>query len=385
MNVIVTAMTCSVLCRKTLMNKKLTILHTEASDGWGGQEIRIFNEMLGMMGRGHRVMLAAPRHAKIYQRSKEAGVETFDVPMGRSSFASSVLQIAWLILKENVSIVNTHSSRDSWTGSIAGRSTCTRVVRSRHISSDLGRNMFTRFVYRNLNDAIITTGEFIKDQIVNDLGVDGAKVHPIPTGVDISRFGRADGSTLRVELGLSPGVPVLGIAAVMRGWKGHEFLLKAMPGVLNVFPDARLVVAGDGPGRWLVEHFMKELGIEDMVILLGHRDDVENVIAAFDVSILPSYASEGIPQFVLQSMASGKPVIGTTVGGIPEVVSDGVTGLLVPPKDPDAIADAAIKLLSDADMRKRMGDAGRTAVLERHTMDAMLDAVERLYDEVLAR
>jgi len=365
------------------LTSNITVLHTEASNGWGGQEIRILGEMLGMKGRGYRVILATPPDTGIYARASAAGIETVPVGMGRSGFVGGVFKLVRIIKANKVSVINTHSSRDSWMGSIAGRVAGAKVIRTRHISSALKTDVMTRFVYGPLCDGVITTGEFIKGQLVGDLGLAPDKIRSIPTGIDVDRFGSADGKVVRSELGIATDETIIGTAAALRSWKGHEFAVKAMPRVLEKFPGARLVLAGEGPMRPYIENWVDELGLGGKVFLLGLRDDVDKVIGAFDVSLLASYASEGIPQFVLQSMAAGKPVIGTRVGGIPEVVEDGVNGLLVPPKDPDAIADAVIGLLGEPAKVRRMGEAGRSMATARHTSDIMLDDIEKLYEEIL--
>jgi glycosyltransferase involved in cell wall biosynthesis len=355
------------------------VLHTEESDGWGGQEIRILAEMTGMKARGYDVLLATPGHTTIFKRASEAGIETFDVPMDRRSFMRGTMALAGIIRKRGVDIVNTHSSRDSWMGGVAGRLAGVKVLRTRHISSEIRKNPLSRLVYGPLCDGIMTTGEFIRGQLVRELGMDARKVYSVPTGIDVGRFADADGEGVRAGLGIAPGVPVLGTAAALRSWKGHLYTINAMTEVLKSFPDARLVLAGEGPFRGKVEQTISELGLSGIVILTGHREDVPEVINAFDVCILASYASEGIPQFVLQAMASGKPVIGSRVGGIPEVVADGVNGLLIQPRDSDAIAKAVRRLLDDRVAMKEMGERGRKAAVEAHTTDIMLDRIEAVY------
>jgi glycosyltransferase involved in cell wall biosynthesis len=131
-----------------------------------------------------------------------------------------------------------------------------------------------------------------------------------------------------------------------------------------------------------IEPEIKRLGLGGSVILTGHRDDIPEVIAAFDIAVMASYASEGIPQFALQAMATGLPLIGTTVGGIPEVLQDGVTGLLIHPKDSMAISGAVLKMLSDPAMMRAMGEAARAAAAQKHSYEKMLDDVEALYGRI---
>lgn len=366
-----------------LMDDKPVILHTEASDGWGGQEIRIMSEMLGMRQRGYTVILAAPAHSRIYERALMEDIDAYAVGMGRSSFITAIWKVAGIIRDKDVSIINTHSSRDSWIGSMAGRISGVPVIRTRHISSKLNGNMLTRLVYNQLADAIITTGVFIKDQLVRDVRVNPDKVFSIPTGMDVERYEHADGERVRRDLGIGADEKVLGVAAVLRGWKGHEFVIRAVPEILASFPATRLIIAGEGPMRQHIEAVVKDLGLEHKVMLLGHRDDIAGVIKSFDISVLASYASEGVPQFLIQSMAAGKPVVGARTGGIPEVVVDGVNGLVVEPRNPAAIAVAVKELLGDPERMMSMGDAGHRLVVERYTRQKMLDEIEELYTRLV--
>ncbi len=367
----------------SILKNGINILHTEASDGWGGQEIRILDEMLGMRGRGHGVMLAAPGHSRIYGRALKEGIPSFRIDMTKGGFVADVFRLARIIRNKGVSIINTHSSRDSWIGSIAGRMSGVPVIRTRHISSDLKGSKLTRLVYNRLADAIITTGNFVKDKLVSDVGVDPGRVYPIPTGVDAERYADGDGSVVREELGIALDETVLGVAAVLRSWKGHHYLVKAMPEILAGFPRTRLVLAGEGPMRESIVDLVRDLGLGDRVMLAGHREDIANVVQAFDISLLVSYASEGVPQFLLQSMAAGKPVIGARTGGIPEVIKDGVNGILVEPKNPAEIAGTVKAMLNDRDMMVRMGAAGRAMVAENFTREGMLDKLEALYARLL--
>lgn len=363
--------------------KKLTILHTEASMGWGGQEIRILNEMLGMQRRGHEMLLAAPSGARIHERALNAGIQTFAVRMDRCNFAPGAFELGRILREHRVSILNTHSSRDSWMGSLAGRFAGVKVLRTRHISSALNKSPLTRLVYGPLCDGIITTGRFIGTQIANELGITPHKIHSIPTGIHVEKFVGADGGKVRAELGLSAGSLVVGVAAVLRSWKGHLVLLEALPLILSACPGVKLLIAGDGPMRPEIERKIAGLGLFGSVVLMGHREDIPEVIHAFDVAIMASYASEGIPQFVLQAMAAGKPIVGTRVGGIPEVVHHGVNGVLIEPRQPGRIAEAIQPLLADAERRRKMGEAGRRMARENHTEDRMLDRLEELYTRIL--
>ncbi|MHC1742028.1 MAG: glycosyltransferase family 4 protein [Syntrophobacteraceae bacterium] len=362
---------------------KATILHTEASNGWGGQEIRIFREMLGMRDRGYRMLVATPPGTALASRAGNAGVETFAVSMDRTRMLSGVSFMRRLIREQGVDLINTHSSSDSWIGSIAGRLEGIAVLRTRHISSAVSASLPTRWLYGRLCDEVITTGEFIRSQLIRDLRLSPDRVFSIPTGIAGDAFNGASGARFRGEFEIPETAPVLGIAAVLRSWKGHLDLLDAMASVRELIPDARLLIVGEGPMRQRILSKIRDLGLEGYAILTGYREDIVSVLAAIDVAVMASYASEGIPQFALQAMSAGKPVVATRVGGIPEVVQEGVTGLLVEPRRPDLLAQAVVTLLNDPGARHRMGDRARERASANHSFEGMLDKIEATYRRLL--
>lgn len=361
----------------------VTVLHTEASDGWGGQEIRIFREMVGMRHRGHRVMLASKPDAQIYRRVAAAGFQVIPVAFDRRHFASSVVALRRHIRENRVDVVNTHSSSDSWIASLAGNLEGVALLRTRHISSTVKGNLLNRLLYGRLCREVITTGEFIRNQLIRDLKLDPGKVHSVPTGIALEDYSHVNGGAFRAAQGIPDDAPVLGIAAVLRSWKGHLVLLDAMSSICSSLPEARLLMVGEGPMRKVIEARIRELNLQDRIVMTGYREDIGPVIASFDVAVMASYASEGIPQFALQAMALSKPVVGTRVGGIPEVVLDGETGILVNPRDPSSLADAVISLLRDAELRCRMGENGRRRVESHHSFARMLDDMEGCYRRLL--
>lgn len=364
---------------------KATILHTEASNGWGGQEIRIFREMLGMRDRGYRMLLATPPGTTLAARAEAAGIESFRVGMDRGRLLSGVGSIRRIIREQGVDLINTHSSSDSWTGSIAGRLEGIAVLRTRHISSTVNANLPTRWLYGRLCDEVITTGEFIRSQLIRDLRLDPDRVFSIPTGIAADAFNGAGDGGFRSEFGIPDTAPVVGIAAVLRSWKGHLDLLDAMATVRGLIPDVRLLIVGEGPMRERIQARIRDLGLDGCAILTGYREDIASVLAAVDIAVMASYASEGIPQFALQAMAAGKPVVATRAGGIPEVVQEGVTGRLVEPRRPDLLSQAIVDLLNDPDGRCRMGEHAREKVASSHSFNGMLDRLEACYRRILSK
>ena len=359
------------------------IFHSESSLGWGGQEVRVFVELEWMRARGYWVALAAHPASAIARRAREAGIRFYPLRTHKALLPFEVVRLAAWLLWNRVDIVNTHSSNDGWLAGLAARLALRPIlIRSRHIEVDYPNRFWSRLSFRYLPQHILTTSRRIADRLVAELGVPSPRVTCVPTGVDLARFHPGVRGALREELGLAPGVALVGMISVLRSWKGHDTFLDAAARLLSSSSrPLRFVIAGDGPGREVLANKIALAPWKDAVTLLGHRDDVPNLLASLDVLVLPSSAHEGIPQIILQAQAMGRAVVATTVGGIPEVVEDGVTGLLVPPQNPEALAEKIAALLDDPGLRERIGAAGRESVEKRHTLDVMGEALLGVYEE----
>jgi glycosyltransferase involved in cell wall biosynthesis len=364
----------------------LTILHTESSNGWGGQEIRILTEADGMQRRGHRVLVAATPGSRLLQEAGAKGVPAVRVGMDGWRTLTAIWRLRDVIRRERVDIVNTHSSRDSWLASMATRLASPKpiLIRTRHLSTPIERSIVTRFLYNTLPDAVITTGESIRVTMIERHRFDARKIISIPTGVDTAMFSR--GSTkgaLREAYGIPRNAPLVGIVAVLRSWKGHEDFLDAARLVLKDVPGARFVIVGDGPRAPNIRDYIERLGLAAAVTMTGHRSDVASVLADLDVFVLSSFGHEGVPQAVLQAMAMEVPVVATNVGSVSEVVRDGETGLLAPPLNPEALAAGIVSVLQRADLGRELASAGRRLIEDRYRLDAMLDRLDALYDDLV--
>lgn len=363
--------------------RPLRVLHTEWSDGWGGQEIRILSECLGLAAQGHRVELAGCPEGQLRRRAQEVGLVFHPLPMAGPWDLRAVWRLARLLRREGFDILHTHSSVDSWVGGVAARTAGVACVRTRHLSAPVSTHPLN-FVYR-LPQAVITTGEGIRRHLVEDYGLFPERVFSIPTGVDTMRFRpREPDPELQAELGLSPEEPVVAMVAVLRSWKRHDLFCRMARMLLDQGQRARFLIVGDGPGRERVGGYLDELELRPAVIMTGHREDVERILSLCTVVVLCSDRNEGVPQAVLQAMACARPVVAAAAGDVPQVVRDGQTGLLVPPGEVEPLARAVQRLLEDAALRRRLGEAGRRLVEEHHSLAAMLAATEEVYARVLA-
>jgi glycosyltransferase involved in cell wall biosynthesis len=368
--------------------KSFAILHTEASLGWGGQERRILVEALAMRQRGHRLAFACDQRGELYNRVRQHGFPATPLTFGGGvNNCAAWFRLRRLLEASTPDILNTHSSLDSWVGSLAWQSLRTRplLVRTRHLSTRVKVNWPTRWLYHN-PAAIITTGEVTKTLLMERLGVPARRIFSIPTGVELTEFvPQEKNPELLAQIKIPPEAFVFGSVAVLRSWKGHLYLLEAFQKLIAEGVRTYLLLVGEGPYRVVIEEKITQLGLEPWVRLAGFRDLVAPWFALMDVVVLASYANEGVPQSLLQALAMAKPVVGTAMGGIPEVVIDGETGLLVPPRESQALAAAMDRLRTDPDLRRELGRRGRQVVVERFSMEQMAAEIEAVYEALTSQ
>ena len=370
--------------------KFLSVLHTESSTGWGGQEIRILTEARGMLDRGHRVTVLAPASAEVVPAARRLGIAVETIDIAQKRIGPLFKLRAWLGRHgHEYDVINTHSSTDSWLVAVASATLkdMPAMVRTRHVSTPVNNRMSTRWLYRKATVHIVTTGEALRQQLHRENGYPLESMTSVRTGIDLGRFRPLDKRAVRMKLGVEDR-PTLGILATLRDWKGHRHLLEAMVRLRGDFPDWQLIIIGDGPERARLEASVDALGLRSIVRLVGNQEDVPAWLSALDLFTLPSYGSEGVPQGIMQAMACGLAVVATPVGAVSEAVQDGVTGLMTPPRDPEALAASLARLMSDADLRERMGAAG-LRFAQAHfgigmMVDRMLDVFARVARSVPA-
>ncbi len=229
-------------------------------------------------------------------------------------------------------------------------------------------------------DRLIVVSRAIEHKLVDEQRT-AAPVSLVYNGVDLERYDNQEACcTLPEEYGMEPGSQIVGVVARLEPEKGHPTLLEAWPAVLRAVPDAYLLIVGEGSRRDALESQARELRIAHRVVFTGRRDDVPAVTAALDVAVLPSYR-EAQGMVILEAMALSRPVVASAVGGIPEMIEDGVTGLLVPPHDAEALAGAIVRLLKNHPLADTLGRAGHDMVHDRFCIELMVNALESIYDE----
>jgi len=360
------------------------VVHTEASRGWGGQEIRILTEAEGLIRRGHQVTLLCPPGARILAEAQQRKIPAVALPVGRKRLRGVLALRRWLRATPAVDVINTHSSTDTWLVALASRllERPPPLVRTRHISAPVPKNRLTRWLYQKATAHIVTAGEKLRLQLILENGYDPARITSVPTGMDTGYFVPGHRAACRAQLGLDGNALVIGIAATLRSWKGHEYLIQAFSR-LSARP-SQLVILGDGPQHETLCRRIMELGLQDRVFMPGDQRDVLPWLQAMDIFVLPSYANEGVPQAIMQAMLCALPVVTTPIGSIGEIVTHDSTGLMVKPKDTDDLWQALEKLAADASLRNRLGAQARQFALAHFGLAPMLDKMEKVFAGAIA-
>jgi glycosyltransferase involved in cell wall biosynthesis len=354
------------------------IVHSESSNGWGGQEHRVLAELAGFQRRGSWVWLLAARDSQIIQRARQANITVVPVNFSRLRLPLNALQLARWLKRERVEILNTHSSQDGWLLGVAGRlAGVPLIIRTRHIDVDYPNRWVSRHAFTTFADHVLTTSDKITRHFQEMFHLPDSRISTLPTGIDLDAFLPA-GEKARLVAGVEDK-PLIGMISVLRSWKGHATFLEAAAQLKSAGFDGRFVIVGEGPFRPYVEQQIRELNLGGVVSLAGHREDVPAVLRALNVLVIASNKHEGVPQIGLQALACKTPVVGSDVGGIPEIIRPGETGRIFPAQNAGALADAIRSVLNEAELTETFCRQGRELVESKYSLSMMLDQLDALY------
>lgn len=356
---------------------------------WGGAQHVVY-VLARHLRREYDVTVACAPGGELVERLGQEGVRVLAVP----EFVRvphpwrdlrALVRLVRLIRRERYDVVHAHSTKAGVLGRLAARLAGVPVVlfTAHGWAFTEGRAWWKRMALALverfcgwLSTRLVCVSRH-DHELALRFHVATGRLVTIRPGVDPGRFDRVDPRAVRAGLGIRSG-PVIGFIGRLARPKEPLHLLEAF----SRLSQGTLLMVGTGPLRPKVERFVRRHALEDRVLLVGPRENVPDLLAAMDIFVLPS-RWEGLPLAIIEAMMAGLPVLATGVGGVPELVEDGVTGLLVPPRDPEALAWALARLLSDPPVRRRMGAAGREKAVREFRLDRMLEETSRLYKELL--
>lgn len=373
---------------------RILSLTRDAGEGMGGAEWLAYEFARRLDPNRFESYLCITRRPERYRAQRaleekralqEAGVKVLSLDR-RSSFS----MLPWtrlyrLMVRERIDVVHAHMPRASVPGSILARLARVPVVVSHEHGSWLDgkviRPFLDRHVVGRLSTVILSVSEWDRRQLIERERLRPELIRVFPNA--ILRLPEGGAADLEGLVG-PPGQAVIGAVGRLFEEKGYSYLIRAVALLKRRGCSVRCVIVGIGPQEQRLSQLAAELGVDDQIRMIGHRDDVPNIVRALDVAVLPS-KREGSPLALIEYMALGASIVATAVGGVPELIEDGVHGLLVPPCDPEALADAIERLLDDRALAARLGQAAQERQHREYDFDALVARVERLYLELIAR
>ncbi len=340
-----------------------------------------------------------PKEGNMLSLAREKGVEPLMVPsLGRELHPLRDLitlwKLYWLIRREKPDIVHTHTAKAGTVGRLAAWLAGVPVIihtfhgHVLHGYFSSWKNSFFRSIERFLArrcSRVITVSECCRQDLLRyNIGTDES-LRTIYLGLELEKFRLPDEEEVRQIVRQQYEIPqeafVVGIVARLVPIKRHEVLFQAVPKVLREYPETYFVIVGDGELRESLEQLAQRLNIAHCCIFCGFRNDPERVYAAFDLTVLTS-GNEGLPVTVIESLASGKAVVATEVGGVPELIEEGKNGYIVEKENPDSVADGIIKAVADPEKTKTMGKNAQDETIRKFSSQRLMEEIDSLYQEV---
>jgi sugar transferase (PEP-CTERM/EpsH1 system associated) len=360
-----------------------SIVHVLSSFGVGGQERVALDLAIGQKARGHSVSvisLAPPPDGAMADEFREHGIAVTRVPKQSDGIDPLLVPRLARVLREHAAdVVHTHNPLPLIYGAPAARLAGAAAIHTKHgVNPGSRSHMLLRRAAAQLTHAFVAVSDTTEQQARQQNDAPAGRLHMIANGIRLDRYrpDPAARAATRAELGIPEDAWVVGTVGRLDEYKNQSLLVRAMAPLLS--ERVRLVIVGDGPTRAAVEAEVAKLRDPKLVVMTGRRMDVPRIVPAFDVFALSS-KTEGLPLVVPEAMAAGLPIVATAVGGLPSVVDEGKTGMLVPVQE-EPLRAALAKLAADRTLAKQLGAQARESALARYSHDRMVDAYLSLYD-----
>jgi glycosyltransferase involved in cell wall biosynthesis len=362
-------------------------LHVDTARTWRGGQNQVLLTVNGLRAIGERAALVAHPNGELRRRAAE-GLELIPIAPHTEMDLTAAWRFARVLKGLSPDVIHAHDPHGVAMASLAlslasgspKQGPVPPLVASRRVDFHLKGNSFSRWKYRQV-DCFVAASEAIRQMLVAD-GVPADRTTTVHEGIDVDHVVAAPAVNVHEAFWLPHHAPVVGNVAALVPHKGQRYLVDAAHLVVQEVPDARFIILGEGELREHLEKQVREHHLEKHVLLPGFRTDVLGCIKGFDLFAMSS-VTEGLGTSLLDAMACARPIVATQAGGIPEIVTDGVNGLLAPPRDAPALAQAIVRALKDPDLRHRMGKAGFDRVRARFTVERMVAETASVYQRLV--
>ncbi|KPJ69808.1 hypothetical protein AMJ44_02210 [candidate division WOR-1 bacterium DG_54_3] len=364
---------------------KIRIVHIVLSMNQGGLENGIVNLANNMRGSIFENIICCLSEGGEFIKRLNNSVKVVTMHKKPGNDLSLYLRLIRLLIEFRPAVVHTRN----WAGIdgiiCAKMARVPIIIHGEHgfetkdlLRQDKKRRLIRKIILSTMVNRVVTVSQNLKNRLFNELGIPLKKIVHIPNGVDAKKFRPKEKETIRQRIGFNEDSFIVGIIARLDPIKNHRTLIYAFKEISNVYSDVELIIVGDGPLRQMLEQEVNKLNIEGKVVFLGKKSGVSEIYNIFDVFVLSSL-NEGMSNTILEAMATGIPVIASNVGGNPELVVDGETGLLFPPQDVSSLLECIKGYILNPSCKHGHGDNARRRVLEKFTIDRMVKSYEQLY------
>jgi glycosyltransferase involved in cell wall biosynthesis len=383
---------------ESIDRKRIKILLVIDGILFGGGARGFMQLAKGLIGHGYKVFVACVPSGELAPLLKAVGIEVLPVDFKSKNVLGDIYQLYGHLRIHTIDIVHSQGGRADFYSRMAAKMLKSKVKIMSTIQMpvkgyDVGvlrkgaYHFFDRFSERYV-DRFIVVSEVLRETLLSSHKILPDKVIKIYNGIELDEYRpngkevRSQKSEVRREFGLAKNVPVIGAIGRMVWQKGFEYLIECVPEIVRMYPDAKILLVGDGLLRERLEALSEQLRVRDNVIFTGFRSDIKEILSAIDILVIPSLL-EGFPMITLEGMAMAKPIVATNIAGITEQITDGVNGILVPPKDPSDIVKAVIRVLNDRETARTMGLAARKKVEQEFSVEKMISETEKVYLSLL--
>jgi glycosyltransferase involved in cell wall biosynthesis len=362
-------------------------MHIDTARTWRGGQNQALLTVLGLRELGHRTVLVAHPKGELRRRASE-GLDLVPLAPRSEIDLAAAWRLARIVREFGPAVVHAHDPHGvAMAASALGLMSARRsdgapaptLVASRRVDFELKSNAFSRWKYRQVA-AFVCASDCIRQMLVGQ-GVPSSRAVTVHEGIDLAHVDAAPPESAREAFWLPRNAPVVGAVGALVDHKGHRYLIRAAAEVVRTIADVRFVILGEGERRGELTDLVKAMGLERHVLLPGFRPDVLSLLKTFDLFVMPS-VTEGLGTSLLDAMACRRPIVASRVGGIPEVVVHDETGLLVAPREPEALARAIERVLRDHGLADRLARAGRTRVEQRFTAQRMVADTLGVYEQL---
>lgn len=361
-----------------------TILHINAGEVWSGIEQRIFSISRLLNSDQFKIILAVSPSSPLCKKAGSYNIPLLSLKIGKWKFNPVVIwKLSRFLKTHKVDILHTHRSSDHWIGVLAvrlfGLSGQCKIIRTRHNFTRIKNNWINNKLYKEWTDRIIAVAEVIKRQLIDENNIFKNKIITIHSSIDVKKFNdNFSGEAIRKEFSIASDTVVLGMIGRLREHKDYPNMFEALKIIIKRVRNIKLLIVGDGILESELKSMVQKMELSNYVIFAGKREDIPRILSEIDIFVLSS-SVEGSPAVIKEALIMEKPVVSTNVGGIPEIIQDGVTGILVPPHNPEALANAILDVINNRHKFLEMARKGKQVIINEFSETRLAQLTAKVY------